>query len=129
MAEPVQPYDLITMGRVGVDLYALQSRAPLTRVKTVGEFQGGSASNVTAVDFRPIPTALSAPATPQDPVNPPGRRSGAPGSRHFVPAQAAARPGVVRKHSVPGHVFRPRSTRPARPADPRLPLPTAPEKP
>lgn len=60
MAESAQPYDLITMGRVGVDLYALQSRAPLAQVETFGEFQGGSASKVTAGDFRPIPTALTA---------------------------------------------------------------------
>ena len=43
MAEPVQPYDLITMGRIGVDLYPLQTGVPLAQVESFGKFLGGSA--------------------------------------------------------------------------------------
>ena len=46
MAESAQPFDLITMGRIGVDLYPLQSGVPLAQVETFGKFLGGSAANV-----------------------------------------------------------------------------------
>ncbi|MGW1072709.1 5-dehydro-2-deoxygluconokinase [Streptomyces sp. NPDC002537] len=40
------PYDLVTMGRVGVDLYPLQTGVPLSEVETFGKFLGGSPANV-----------------------------------------------------------------------------------
>ncbi|MGW4823884.1 5-dehydro-2-deoxygluconokinase [Streptomyces sp. NPDC004227] len=55
MAEPVesaQSFDLITMGRIGVDLYPLQSGVPLARVETFGKFLGGSAANVAVAAAR-----------------------------------------------------------------------------
>ncbi|MQS99888.1 5-dehydro-2-deoxygluconokinase, partial [Streptomyces jumonjinensis] len=41
-----QPYDVITMGRIGVDLYPLRTGVPLAQVDAFGKFLGGSASNV-----------------------------------------------------------------------------------
>ncbi|MER6633312.1 5-dehydro-2-deoxygluconokinase [Streptomyces sp. NPDC000987] len=56
MAEPlesvVQSFDLITMGRLGVDLYPMQSGVPLTHVETFGKFLGGSAANVAVAAAR-----------------------------------------------------------------------------
>ncbi|MER7106229.1 5-dehydro-2-deoxygluconokinase [Streptomyces sp. NPDC000229] len=46
------PYDLITMGRIGVDLYPLQTGVPLARVETFGKFLGGSPSNVAVAAAR-----------------------------------------------------------------------------
>ncbi|MEU1596266.1 5-dehydro-2-deoxygluconokinase [Streptomyces sp. NPDC005708] len=43
---PGEPYDLITMGRIGVDLYPLQTGVPLPQVTSFGKFLGGSATNV-----------------------------------------------------------------------------------
>ncbi|MFI1164382.1 5-dehydro-2-deoxygluconokinase [Streptomyces sp. NPDC020801] len=51
-AESAQSFDLITMGRIGVDLYPLQSGVPLTRVETFGKFLGGSAANVAVAAAR-----------------------------------------------------------------------------
>jgi 5-dehydro-2-deoxygluconokinase len=45
-------YDLITMGRIGVDLYPLQAGVPLPQVETFGKFLGGSASNVAVAAAR-----------------------------------------------------------------------------
>ncbi|TPQ21016.1 5-dehydro-2-deoxygluconokinase [Streptomyces sporangiiformans] len=45
-------YDLITMGRIGVDLYPLQAGVPLARVTSFGKFLGGSASNVAVAAAR-----------------------------------------------------------------------------
>lgn len=47
-----QPYDLITMGRIGVDIYPLQTGVPLARVETFGKFLGGSATNVAVAAAR-----------------------------------------------------------------------------
>ncbi|MEU5095292.1 5-dehydro-2-deoxygluconokinase [Streptomyces sp. NPDC020996] len=56
MAEPlesvVQSFDLITMGRLGVDLYPMQSGVPLSHVETFGKFLGGSAANVAVAAAR-----------------------------------------------------------------------------
>ncbi|MDF3301792.1 5-dehydro-2-deoxygluconokinase [Streptomyces tropicalis] len=52
MAESAPPFDLITMGRIGVDLYPLQSGVPLARVETFGRFLGGSAANVAVAAAR-----------------------------------------------------------------------------
>jgi 5-dehydro-2-deoxygluconokinase len=46
MAESVRHFDLITMGRIGVDLYPLQTGVSLAEVETFGKFLGGSAANV-----------------------------------------------------------------------------------
>ncbi|MEO6944106.1 MAG: 5-dehydro-2-deoxygluconokinase [Lacisediminihabitans sp.] len=45
-------FDLITMGRVGVDLYPLQSDVGLEDVKTFGKYLGGSATNVAIAAAR-----------------------------------------------------------------------------
>ncbi|MGW2847387.1 5-dehydro-2-deoxygluconokinase [Streptomyces sp. NPDC001274] len=45
-------YDVITMGRIGVDLYPLQTGLPLSRVETFGKFLGGSPSNVAVAAAR-----------------------------------------------------------------------------
>ncbi|WP_066976080.1 5-dehydro-2-deoxygluconokinase [Streptomyces sp. NRRL F-4489] len=47
-----EPYDLITMGRIGVDLYPLQTGVPLAQVETFGKFLGGSATNVAVAGAR-----------------------------------------------------------------------------
>ncbi|MEW2452102.1 5-dehydro-2-deoxygluconokinase [Streptomyces parvulus] len=52
MAESVPRFDLITMGRIGVDLYPLQTGVPLAEVETFGKFLGGSASNVAVAASR-----------------------------------------------------------------------------
>lgn len=41
------PYDLITTGRIGVDIYPLQHGVGLEKVSTFGKFLGGSATNVS----------------------------------------------------------------------------------
>ena len=45
MTEPGR-YDVLTIGRVGVDLYPLQAGVALEHVTTFGRFLGGSATNV-----------------------------------------------------------------------------------
>ena len=45
-------YDVITIGRVGVDLYPLQVGVPLEDVETFGKFLGGSATNVAVAAAR-----------------------------------------------------------------------------
>ncbi|MER5822783.1 5-dehydro-2-deoxygluconokinase [Streptomyces mirabilis] len=45
-------YDLITMGRIGVDLYPLQTGVPLAQVTSFGKFLGGSATNVAVAASR-----------------------------------------------------------------------------
>ncbi|CAL9450304.1 5-dehydro-2-deoxygluconokinase [Streptomyces sp. enrichment culture] len=45
-------YDLITMGRIGVDLYPLQAGVPLAQVTAFGKFLGGSAANVAVAAAR-----------------------------------------------------------------------------
>jgi 5-dehydro-2-deoxygluconokinase len=47
-----EPYDVITMGRIGVDLYPLQSGLPLAEVDTFGKFLGGSPTNVAVAAAR-----------------------------------------------------------------------------
>ncbi len=39
-------YDVVCIGRVGVDLYPLQVGVPLDEVSTFGKFLGGSPTNV-----------------------------------------------------------------------------------
>jgi 5-dehydro-2-deoxygluconokinase len=45
-------FDVITMGRVGVDLYPLQVGVRLPEVETFGKFLGGSATNVAVAAAR-----------------------------------------------------------------------------
>jgi 5-dehydro-2-deoxygluconokinase len=45
-------YDVLTMGRVGVDLYPLQAGVSLADVTTFGKFLGGSATNVAVAAAR-----------------------------------------------------------------------------
>ncbi len=40
------PFDVVTIGRVGVDIYPLQIGVGLEKVETFGKFLGGSATNV-----------------------------------------------------------------------------------
>src|SRR5262249_55693226 len=52
MPEPAGRFDLITMGRIGVDLYPLQTGVPLAQVETFGKFLGGSPTNVAVAAAR-----------------------------------------------------------------------------
>jgi 5-dehydro-2-deoxygluconokinase len=45
-------YDVVTIGRVGVDLYPLQTGVHLEDVETFGKFLGGSATNVAVAAAR-----------------------------------------------------------------------------
>ena len=45
-------FDVLTIGRVGVDLYPLQSNTPLQDVETFGKFLGGSPTNVAVAAAR-----------------------------------------------------------------------------
>ncbi|MEO3750049.1 5-dehydro-2-deoxygluconokinase [Streptomyces sp. B6B3] len=47
-----EPLDVVTMGRIGVDLYPLQTGVPLPQVETFGKFLGGSATNVAVAAAR-----------------------------------------------------------------------------
>ncbi|MFE9254677.1 5-dehydro-2-deoxygluconokinase [Streptomyces sp. NPDC006879] len=46
------PFDLITMGRIGVDLYPLTTGVPLAQAETFGKFLGGSPTNVAVAAAR-----------------------------------------------------------------------------
>lgn len=48
----ITPHDLITIGRVGVDIYPLQSGVGLEDVSTFHKFLGGSATNVAVAAAR-----------------------------------------------------------------------------
>ncbi|HEV8153759.1 MAG TPA: 5-dehydro-2-deoxygluconokinase [Solirubrobacteraceae bacterium] len=48
----MDPFDVITMGRIGVDVYPLQSGVSLREVETFGKFLGGSATNVAVAAAR-----------------------------------------------------------------------------
>ncbi|MEY4424028.1 MAG: hypothetical protein RLZZ258_1131 [Actinomycetota bacterium] len=52
MTTDSSPFDLITMGRVGVDIYPLQIGVGLEDVETFGKFLGGSATNVAVAAAR-----------------------------------------------------------------------------
>jgi len=52
MSDDTLPFDLLTIGRVGVDLYPLQSGTPLQDVRTFGKFLGGSPTNVAVAAAR-----------------------------------------------------------------------------
>jgi 5-dehydro-2-deoxygluconokinase len=46
------PFDVLTLGRVGVDIYPLDVGVPLEDVQTFGKFLGGSATNVASAASR-----------------------------------------------------------------------------
>jgi 5-dehydro-2-deoxygluconokinase len=46
------PFDLITIGRIGIDLYPLQDGVGLEDVETFGKYLGGSATNVAVAAAR-----------------------------------------------------------------------------
>lgn len=52
MSDEALPFDVLTIGRVGVDLYPLQSRTHLQDVETFGKFLGGSPTNVAVAAAR-----------------------------------------------------------------------------
>jgi 5-dehydro-2-deoxygluconokinase len=48
----VVPFDVLTMGRIGVDIYPLQVGVSLRAVETFGKYLGGSATNVAVAAAR-----------------------------------------------------------------------------
>ncbi|HSZ40883.1 MAG TPA: 5-dehydro-2-deoxygluconokinase [Trebonia sp.] len=61
------PFDLITIGRIGVDLYPLQDGVGLEDVDTFGKYLGGSATNVAVAAARHRLRAAVITATGDDP--------------------------------------------------------------
>jgi len=61
------PYDVLTIGRVGVDVYPLQTGVGLEDVETFGKFLGGSATNVAVAAARHGHAAAVITRTGQDP--------------------------------------------------------------
>jgi 5-dehydro-2-deoxygluconokinase len=47
-----EPFDVLTMGRIGVDVYPLQIGKSLREVETFGKYLGGSATNVAVAAAR-----------------------------------------------------------------------------
>lgn len=52
MTENTSPLDVLAFGRMGVDIYPLQSGVGLAEVQTFGKFLGGSAANVSVAAAR-----------------------------------------------------------------------------
>jgi 5-dehydro-2-deoxygluconokinase len=52
MVSAADRFDVITMGRIGVDVYPLQAGVSLREVETFGKFLGGSATNVAVAAAR-----------------------------------------------------------------------------
>ncbi|MFC3574287.1 5-dehydro-2-deoxygluconokinase [Streptomyces yaanensis] len=67
MSEPAACFDLITMGRIGVDLYPLQTGVPLPQVESFGKYLGGSAANVAVAAARLGRTSAVITRTGNDP--------------------------------------------------------------
>ncbi|MCF6523749.1 5-dehydro-2-deoxygluconokinase [Streptomyces sp. JJ36] len=59
--------DVITMGRIGVDIYPLQTGVPLPQVETFGKFLGGSPTNVAVAAARLGRTSAVITRTGRDP--------------------------------------------------------------
>jgi 5-dehydro-2-deoxygluconokinase len=68
------PFDLITIGRIGVDLYPLQDGVGLEDVETFGKYLGGSATNVAVAAARHGLRAAVITATGDDPFGRYARR-------------------------------------------------------
>lgn len=66
-AQPSDPFDVITIGRIGVDIYPLQDGVGLEDVSTFGKFLGGSATNVAVAAARHGRTTAVITATGNDP--------------------------------------------------------------
>src|SRR2546430_11299048 len=47
-----EPFEVLTMGRIGVDLYPQQVGVGLDQVESFGKYLGGSASNVAVAAAR-----------------------------------------------------------------------------
>ena len=47
-----EPFEVLTMGRIGVDLYPQQVGVGLDEVESFGKYLGGSASNVAVAAAR-----------------------------------------------------------------------------
>ena len=62
-----QAFDVITMGRVGVDIYPLQDGVGLEKVETFGKYLGGSATNVAVAAARHGLTSAVITKTGNDP--------------------------------------------------------------
>ncbi|GAA2089821.1 5-dehydro-2-deoxygluconokinase [Streptomyces albiaxialis] len=60
-------HEVVTMGRIGVDIYPLQTGVPLQRVETFGKFLGGSATNVAVAAARLGRTTAVVSRTGDDP--------------------------------------------------------------
>src|SRR5699024_7798461 len=66
-APRTSPFDLITIGRIGVDIYPLQDGIGLEQVETFGKYLGGSASNVAVAAAKHGLDAAVITATGDDP--------------------------------------------------------------
>ncbi|MBR7828822.1 5-dehydro-2-deoxygluconokinase [Actinospica sp. MGRD01-02] len=71
---PDPPFDLITIGRIGVDLYPLQDGVRLEDAATFGKYLGGSATNVAIAAARHGLRAAVVTATGADPFGRYARR-------------------------------------------------------
>jgi 5-dehydro-2-deoxygluconokinase len=63
----VAPFDVLTMGRIGVDIYPLQVGVSLRSVETFGKYLGGTATNVAVAAARYGRRAAVITRTGQDP--------------------------------------------------------------
>ncbi len=63
----VAPFDVLTMGRIGVDIYPLQVGVSLRAVETFGKYLGGSATNVAVAAARHGRRSAVITRTGQDP--------------------------------------------------------------
>jgi 5-dehydro-2-deoxygluconokinase len=61
------PFDVITVGRIGVDIYPLQDGVGLEDVETFGKYLGGSATNVAIAAARHGLRSAVVTATGEDP--------------------------------------------------------------
>jgi 5-dehydro-2-deoxygluconokinase len=66
-AQPGAPFDLITIGRIGVDIYPLQDSVGLEDAETFGKYLGGSATNVAIAAARHGLRSAVVTATGDDP--------------------------------------------------------------
>ena len=87
--EPRDPYDLLTIGRIGVDIYPLQDGVGLEDVETFGKYLGGSATNVAIAAARHGRRTAVITASRRRPVRP--IRSGA-SSAAWESTTASSRP-------------------------------------
>lgn len=62
-----EPFEVVTMGRIGVDLYPLQVGVALEEVETFGKYLGGSPSNVAVAAARLGRRAAVVTRTGEDP--------------------------------------------------------------